>query len=61
MTMTHFAPKQCRNGMLSPFTSKFQTSTIGYYTYSVLDNMLLLTEYGIRVITAKTMYWQKIQ
>ena len=34
---------------------------VRYYTYSVLDNMLLLTEYGIRVITAKTMYWQKIQ
>ena len=31
MTMIHFAPKQSRNGMLCPLTSKFQTSTIGYY------------------------------
>ena len=33
---------------------------VRYFTYSILDNMLLLTEYGIRVITAKTLYWQKI-
>lgn len=32
MTMTHFAPKQSQNGVLCLFTSKFQTSTIGYYS-----------------------------
>jgi hypothetical protein len=31
MTMIYFAPKQSQNGVLCLFTSKFQTSTIGYY------------------------------
>ena len=30
MTMIYFAPKQNQNGVLCLFTSKFQTSTIGY-------------------------------
>ncbi len=30
MTMIYFAPKQSQNGVLCLFTSKFQTSTIGY-------------------------------
>ncbi len=31
MTMIYFVPKQSQNGVLCLFTSKFQTSTIGYY------------------------------
>ena len=39
MTMIHFAPKQSQNGVLCPFTSKFQTSTIGYYGGELLSSV----------------------
>ncbi len=38
MTMIYFVPKQSQNGVLCLFTSKFQTSTIGYYTGPTADD-----------------------
>jgi hypothetical protein len=40
MTMIYFAPKQSQNGVLCLFTSKFQTSTNGYYRHRQINRLV---------------------